>query len=82
MINDGSCFDTIQVVYKDLINIEEIKKVSISACVEIKGVLKVIENSNTTRHVAEFWMLEPEVAFTYLDDIIKLSEEMLIKVKE
>jgi asparaginyl-tRNA synthetase len=35
------------------------------------------ENSNTSRHLAEFWMVEPEVAFAELDDIAKLSEDML-----
>ncbi|MBF9000653.1 MULTISPECIES: asparagine--tRNA ligase [Vibrio] len=35
------------------------------------------ENSNTSRHLAEFWMVEPEVAFAELDDVAKLSEEML-----
>ncbi|MEX0446012.1 asparagine--tRNA ligase [Xenorhabdus sp. SGI246] len=35
------------------------------------------ENSNTSRHLAEFWMLEPEVAFADLNDIAKLAEEML-----
>ncbi|MCF6767496.1 asparagine--tRNA ligase [Thiotrichales bacterium 19S11-10] len=35
------------------------------------------ENSNTSRHLAEFWMLEPEVAFANLDDIANLSERML-----
>ncbi|RUO44193.1 asparagine--tRNA ligase [Aliidiomarina taiwanensis] len=35
------------------------------------------ENSNTSRHLAEFWMVEPEVAFADLDDIAKLSEDML-----
>lgn len=35
------------------------------------------ENSNTSRHLAEFWMIEPEIAFATLDDICKLSEEML-----
>jgi len=35
------------------------------------------ENSNTTRHLAEFWMMEPEVAFANLDDVAKLSENML-----
>lgn len=35
------------------------------------------ENSNTSRHLAEFWMIEPEVAFADLDDIAKLSEDML-----
>ncbi len=38
------------------------------------------ENSNTTRHAAEFWMLEPEIAFADLSDIINLSKEMLIYV--
>ncbi len=35
------------------------------------------ENSNTSRHLAEFWMVEPEVAFADLDDIAKLAEDML-----
>lgn len=35
------------------------------------------ENSNTSRHLAEFWMIEPEVAFADLEDIAKLSEQML-----
>lgn len=35
------------------------------------------ENSNTSRHLAEFWMLEPEVAFASLDDIADLAEAML-----
>ncbi len=35
------------------------------------------ENSNTTRHAAEFWMIEPEIAFADLKDIMKLSEDML-----
>lgn len=35
------------------------------------------ENSNTPRHVAEFWHVEPEVAFAELPDIIKISEEMI-----
>lgn len=35
------------------------------------------ENSNTTRHVAEFWMMEPEIAFAELKDVIKLSEDMV-----
>jgi len=32
------------------------------------------ENSNTSRHLAEFWMLEPELAFAGLDDIISCSQ--------
>jgi asparaginyl-tRNA synthetase len=35
------------------------------------------ENSNTTRHLAEFWMIEPEMAFYDLDDNQNLVEEML-----
>ena len=35
------------------------------------------ENSNTPRHAAEFWMLEPEIAFADLSDDMKLAEEML-----
>jgi len=35
------------------------------------------ENSNTTRHVAEFWMLEPEMAFADLEDDMHLAEEMI-----
>ena len=35
------------------------------------------ENSNTTRHACEFWMVEPEVAFADLADITDLAEEMV-----
>ncbi|WP_339878682.1 asparagine--tRNA ligase [Pseudidiomarina gelatinasegens] len=35
------------------------------------------ENSNTSRHLAEFWMVEPEVAFADLNDIAYLAEDML-----
>lgn len=35
------------------------------------------ENSNTLRHVSEFWHVEPEVAFAELPDIIELAEEMI-----
>lgn len=35
------------------------------------------ENSNTSRHLAEFWMIEPEVAFATLQDICDLSQNML-----
>lgn len=35
------------------------------------------ENSNTTRHVAEFWMLEPEISFANLNDDMDLAEEMM-----
>ncbi|MGN0987520.1 MAG: asparagine--tRNA ligase [Otoolea sp.] len=35
------------------------------------------ENSNTTRHAAEFWMIEPEMAFADLDDNMAMAESML-----
>ncbi len=35
------------------------------------------ENSNTSRHLAEFWMVEPEVAFCDLDDLAQLAEDFL-----
>ena len=35
------------------------------------------ENSNTTRHAAEFWMIEPEMAFADLDDDMQLAESMI-----
>ena len=35
------------------------------------------ENSNTARHVAEFWMIEPEIAFANLQDDMQLAEDMM-----
>lgn len=35
------------------------------------------ENSNTARHAAEFWMIEPEIAFAELTDDMELAEDML-----
>ena len=35
------------------------------------------ENSNTTRHAAEFWMIEPEIAFADLEDDMDLAESMI-----
>lgn len=35
------------------------------------------EHSNTTRHAAEFWMIEPEMAFADLNDIMNLAEDMI-----
>ena len=35
------------------------------------------ENSNTTRHAAEFWMIEPEMAFADLEDNMAVAEDML-----
>ena len=38
------------------------------------------ENSNTARHLAEFWMVEPEIAFADLDDLADLAESFLQSV--
>ena len=38
------------------------------------------ENSNTSRHLAEFWMVEPEVAFADLETVAKLAESLLKSV--
>ena len=38
------------------------------------------ENSNTSRHLAEFWMIEPEIAFANLDDLADLAEDFLTTV--
>ncbi len=38
------------------------------------------ENSNTTRHAAEFWMIEPEIAFADLNDDMQLAEDMIKSV--
>lgn len=35
------------------------------------------EESNTSRHLAEFWMIEPEIAYADLDDVIRLAESYL-----
>lgn len=35
------------------------------------------EHSNTTRHAAEFWMIEPEIAFADLEDVCQLAEDMV-----
>ena len=35
------------------------------------------ENSNTKTHANEFWMIEPEIAFMHLDDLMNVEEEML-----
>ena len=35
------------------------------------------EKSNTTRHASEFWMIEPEMAFADLDDLLRVEEDML-----
>ena len=38
------------------------------------------EKSKTRRHLTEFWMLEPEVAFAELDDIIELAEDFVVYI--
>lgn len=38
------------------------------------------EKSKTRRHLTEFWMVEPEVAFARLDDIMKLAEDFVVEV--
>jgi len=38
------------------------------------------EKSKTRRHLTEFWMLEPEIAYADLEDVLDLAEDMLVKV--
>ena len=38
------------------------------------------ENSNTARHAAEFWMIEPEIAFADLDDDMQLAWDMILHI--
>ena len=40
------------------------------------------ENSNTSRHLAEFWMVEPEIAFANLEDNADLAEDLLRHVTQ
>jgi len=40
------------------------------------------EKSKTRRHLIEFWMVEPEVAFATLDDIIELGEDLVVFIVE
>jgi len=35
------------------------------------------ENSNTSRHLAEFWMIEPEIAFGDLEDCMEVTESYI-----
>jgi asparaginyl-tRNA synthetase len=38
------------------------------------------EKSKTRRHLTEFWMVEPEVAYASLDDVMELAEDLLVEV--
>jgi len=40
------------------------------------------EKSKTRKHLIEFWMVEPEVAFAQLDDIVKLGEDLIVYIME
>jgi len=40
------------------------------------------EKSKTRRHLIEFWMVEPEVAFATLDDIVELGEDLVVSIVE
>ena len=40
------------------------------------------EKSKTRRHLTEFWMIEPEVAFATLDDLIELAEDLICSIVE
>ena len=53
------------------------KKTSLTVSGQLNGETFRAENSNTTRHAAEFWMIEPEIAFADLEDDMELAEAML-----
>ena len=67
------------------------KQTSLTVCGQLEGELAATalgqiytfgptfraENSNTPRHLAEFWMVEPEVAFADIDDLTALEEEFI-----
>ncbi len=58
-----------------------------AACIAFKKVYCFgptfrAEKSKTRKHLIEFWMIEPEIAFATLDDIIELSEEFIVHIIE
>lgn len=58
-----------------------------SACMALRKVYCFgptfrAEKSKTRRHLSEFWMLEPEIAFAELDDVVALAEDMICSVVE
>ena len=54
----------------------EIYATSVGPCYTFGPTFRA-ENSNTTRHLAEFWMIEPEMPFYELDDNMQLAEEFI-----
>ena len=54
----------------------ETHAVSLADCYTFGPTFRA-ENSNTSRHLAEFWMIEPEVSFATLADDIALAEDYL-----
>ncbi|MHC4391976.1 MAG: asparagine--tRNA ligase [Planctomycetota bacterium] len=40
------------------------------------------EKSKTRRHLTEFWMIEPEIAFADLDDVMQLAEDLIVRLAE
>ncbi|MCA9113992.1 MAG: asparagine--tRNA ligase [Planctomycetaceae bacterium] len=54
----------------------EVFATSLGSCYTFGPTFRA-ENSNTTRHLAEFWMVEPEMPFCNLDDNMRLAEEFI-----
>ncbi len=54
----------------------EIFATSLGSCYTFGPTFRA-ENSNTTRHLAEFWMIEPEMPFYELDDNMRLAEDFI-----
>ena len=44
------------------------------------GPTFLAEKSKTRRHLTEFWMVEPEIAYADLDDVIELAEDMMVEI--